>query len=342
MINKIMKSFLMIFLLLSVFTVNAQEVSKTGTTAAKFLNILVGPRAIGMGAAYAAVANDPYSMYWNPAGIADIDKYKAAFSYTKVFADVKLNYVAAVIPAGEFGSIGFNVTALFMNDMEVTTENYPEGTGELFSAGSFALGLSYARNITTNFSAGINIKYIRENIYNSSANGFAFDVGTKFLTPFWDVMFASSITNVGTKMQMSGDDLLIRHDQDPTRNGNNETIDANYKTDEFDLPLRLQVGLSKEFELLEGQKVTVAVDAIHPNDNDQWVNTGIEFSLFDNLLALRAGYKTLFLKDSQEGLTLGFGLAYDKFGNIGIAVDYAYQKYEYLEDIHSFGICLSF
>ena len=34
-------------------------------------------------------------------------------------------------------------------------------------------------------------------------------------------------------MQMTGEDLLIRHDADPTRQGNNETVDAYYKTDYF-------------------------------------------------------------------------------------------------------------
>ncbi|MBN1482020.1 hypothetical protein EH223_06845, partial [candidate division KSB1 bacterium] len=51
----------------------AQEVTKVGTTAAGFLNIDVGARAIGMGGAYVAVSDDIMSMYWNVAGISRID-----------------------------------------------------------------------------------------------------------------------------------------------------------------------------------------------------------------------------------------------------------------------------
>ena len=40
-----------------------QEVSKVGTTAAGFLNIDVGARAIGMGSSFTTVVSDISSMY---------------------------------------------------------------------------------------------------------------------------------------------------------------------------------------------------------------------------------------------------------------------------------------
>ncbi len=146
--------------------VTAQEVSKTGTTAAKFLSIGIGARANAMGGAFTAVANDASAMYWNPAGIAPLQKYEALFTYTKLFADINLNYFGAVIPVGELGVIGFNVTAVNIGEMDVTTEYYPDGTGETFNAGSYAFGLSIAKLITEDFSVGITAKYVREDIYN--------------------------------------------------------------------------------------------------------------------------------------------------------------------------------
>lgn len=317
-------------------------VSKAGTTSSKFLSIGIGPRANGMGAAFAAVANDATSMYWNPAGIAHVEKFQSVFTYTEMFADLNVNYFGIVVPAGEIGNFGVNVTALNIGDMEVTTEDYPEGTGETFSSGSYAFGLSYARFITDNFVVGANIKYIRENIYNSSAEGIAVDIGTVFTTPFYGIRFASSITNFGTKMTIDGDDLLVRYDQDETTSGNNETVDAKIATDQFDLPLRLQIGIARDFKFADGQMFTLAVDANYPNDNNQWVNVGGELSLFNNLVFLRGGYKTLFMEDAQEGLTLGVGIKYDQSNLLGIQVDYAYQEHEYLDNIHSFGLMLSF
>ena len=225
--------------------------------------------------------------------------------------------------------------------MDVTTEYYPEGTGERFSAASYAFGLSYARHITESFSAGVTVKYITEGIFNSSASGVAFDVGTIFSTPFWGIKFASIITNYGSKMQITGEDLLIRYDADPNRNGNNSSVDGYLKTDYFELPLRLQIGISKDIKFFDGQKLTIAVDATHPNDNTEYVNVGGELSFLDNLVSVRGGYKGLFLKDNQEGLTLGVGMNYT-LGVFAVGFDYSYQEFEFLSYIHSFGVSFKF
>jgi len=120
----------------------AQQVTKTGTTAAKFLSIGVGPRANAMGGAYTAIANDVSAMYWNPAGIANVNEVQTLFTYTRMFADINVNYFGIVFPAGEFGTFGASITALNVGEMDVTSEDYPEGTGEKFSAGSYAFALT--------------------------------------------------------------------------------------------------------------------------------------------------------------------------------------------------------
>ena len=334
-----------IFTIVYVFLLNAvipQQVNKTGTTAAKFLSIGVGARANALGGASTAIVDDASAMYWNPAGVALVDKFQGIFTYTKMFADVNLNSFGVVIPSGSAGNFGINITALNIGEMDVTTELEPEGTGATFSAGSYAIGLTYARNITDDFIIGATVKYIREGIYNSSADGFAVDIGTLFKTPFYGIKFASSITNFGTKMRITGDDLLVRYDQDPNTSGNNETVDANLATESFELPLRLQIGIARDFVFFDNQKFTVAVDANYPNDNDQWMNIGGELSLFRELIELRGGYKALFLDDSQEGLTLGVGINYFDLEFIDISVDYAYQDFEFLDSIHSFGLIIGF
>jgi len=340
-----MKNFLLIlFVLFALLQYEGySQLTKTGTTSAKFLSIGIGPRANAMGSAFTSVVNDASALYWNPAGAANLTDYEAMFTHMNLFKDldISLSYAAIVIPTESWGNFGVSVTTLDYGTMDVTTEYFPEGTGEKFSASSYAFGLSYARNITEDFTAGITIKYISELIFNSSANGFAFDVGTIFNTPFYGIKFSSIITNFGPKLQMTGEDLLIRHDSDPTRNGNNATVDAYYKTDKFELPLKLQIGLSKDFQFLENQRLTVAVDATHANDNAEYINVGGELALFDELFFLRGGYKALFLKDSQEGLTLGVGLNY-ALGVFSIGFDYAFQEYNYLGDTHSFGVRLKF
>lgn len=332
---------IIIFSLLPAIIV-AQKVTKTGTTAAKFLSIGIGPRANAMGGAFTSISNDASAIYWNPAGIAYSDQFQAIFTYSSMFADLKLNYFGLIIPGADLGNFAVSVTALNYGEMQVTTENQPEGTGETFSPGSYAFGLSYARHITDDFSVGATAKLVTESIYHSNATGLSFDIGTIFNTPFYGIRFASSINNYGTKMQMTGDDLLIRYDVDPQRAGSNNTVDANIATEKFDLPLRLQIGISKDFNFMEDQRFTLAVDGNIPNDNDQSVNVGGELALFNDMISIRGGYKSLFLKDSQEGLTFGVGFIYNRAGFINIGVDYAFQKYDYLGNVHSFGIILKF
>lgn len=320
----------------------SREVKKTGTTAAKFLSIGIGPRANAMGGAFTSIENDASALYWNPAGIASVKNYEGIFTYTKLFADINLNFLGVVIPVENIGNFGLSVTSVNFGEMDVTTEEYPEGTGEKFSAGSYCFALAYSKNITDNFLMGLNIKYVREDIFNSSADGICFDVGTIFTTPFYDVKFSSSISNYGTKMQMSGDDLLIRFDPDEQRAGSNNTIDANYSTEKFELPLRLQIGISKDFNFFEDQRFTLAVDAAHPNDNGQYVNIGAELAMLDEMIFVRGGYKSLFLENSQEGLTFGVGLKYNMVNNLFVSFDYAFQSYKYLHNTHSFGMNLKF
>ncbi|MDZ7261140.1 MAG: PorV/PorQ family protein [candidate division KSB1 bacterium] len=340
-----MKKLILLLLGLSLiwcFSLYAKEVTKVGTTAAPFLNIDVGGRAVGMGGAFVAVANDVSAMYWNPAGVARISKTEAMFCNTRWIADVNFNYAAFATNLGNLGTVGVNATFLTMDQMERTTIREPDGTGEMFDAGSYAFGLCYARNLTDRFSIGFNFKYITENIYHSSAHGIAMDIGTLFDTQFQGLKIGMSITNYGTKMQLSGRDLLLQADVDPTVSGNNPNINANLQTDRYDLPLMFRVGLS--MDVLKGaanSNLILSVDALHPNDDVEYMNVGGEY-VFNNLFALRAGYKSLFARYSEEGLTCGAGLNYKLRGAFTLRIDYGYEDFGVLKNVQMFTVGLSF
>ncbi len=78
-------------------------------------------------------------------------------------------------------------------------------------------------------------------------------------------------------------------------------------TDSYPLPLTFRIGLAIDPIDIPDHKFTLALDASHPSDNAEFVNMGAEYTLF-NTIALRAGYKSMFLDNTEEGLTLGFGL----------------------------------
>ncbi len=331
-----------ILVLLIIIPLQAQDqVTKVGTTAAGFLNIDVGARAIGMGSAFVSVADDATSMYWNPAGIANVFSNEAVFTYSNWIADLSFNYAGIAIPL-PFGTIGVNAAFLTMGDMERTTVDFPDGNGEMFSAGSYAFGLAYARGLTDRFNIGFNFKYISEYIYNSSASGVAFDIGTQFTTQFNGLKIGMSISNFGTKMRMEGRDLIAQYDPDPIIAGNNNNINVLLKTESYDLPLLFRVGIS--MDLLRGNEknnLIVAVDALHPNDDVEFVNLGVNY-VFNDMFSLSGGYKTLFAENSEEGFSFGGGLYYNLMGNLRFKFNYAFQDFGVLKDIQQFSVALEF
>lgn len=319
----------------------SQTVTKAGTTAATFLSIPVGARALGMGSAFVAVANDASAMYWNPAGMARLSQSEAVFNHANWIADISFNYAGVVLPLADVGTIGIGFTSLSMDDMEVTTEEQPEGTGQFFSAGSFAISTSYARNLTDWFSIGGSAKYINEHIWNSTATGFAIDLGTLFTTPFPGLKFGAGIYNFGTKMHMTGDDLLVQKDISPL-NGNNPNINAYLATDYFDLPLTLRIGFCYEALSTDDQQLLLAVDAAHPNDNSENVNLGLEYTLFRRILSVRCGYMALGAQDSEQQFTIGGGLKYEIATGVSVRFDYAYEKFGRLNDVNKLTVGILF
>jgi Type IX secretion system protein PorV len=336
--NLIMKKILIVFLL-SVACVFGQ--SKVGSTAAPFLNVGIGPRAISMGGAFVATASDVSSLYWNPAGASRSNTNEAMFSHSSWFADINYNWAGAMLKLGDAGTVGLNLTYLDYGDMEITTLAEQDGTGQFFSAFDLSMGLTYAYNLTDRFSLGGTVKYIQSKIWNTSASAFAMDLGVLFHSDIYGLRIGATITNFGTEMQMDGKDLLVQYDIDPNNYGNNDQILATLQTDEFPLPLTFRIGLAMDVLNNEEHRVTLAADALHPNDNDESLNVGGEY-MFNNLIAFRVGYKSLLLDNSEEGLTAGVGLNYNFTSEFGVRVDYAYQDFGVLDYTQHFSLGIKF
>ncbi len=324
-----------IILLLS--TAQAFSQNKVGTTAAPFLGIAAGPRAVGMGGAFTAVANDPSALYWNPAGISRTGKTAFLLEHTNYLVGTSFNFFAGVVAIDENDAIGLSVTDLDYGRSEVTTVSEPNGTGETWSASDWAIGLTYSRNLTDRFSIAGTGKMIMQNIWNESATGFAVDAGVLYITPFNNMKIGMDIANFGTDMRMGGTDLLVSYDPAPSMAGNNKNIPAEYYTNSYPLPLFFRVGLAMDVIHSRENRLTLAADAIHPSNEVQSMNVGAEYA-WDNLLFVRAGYKSLFIPNSQEGLTLGLGIRYEINMHLIIKLDYGYENFGLLKNLQEFSL----
>jgi type IX secretion system protein PorV len=338
-----------ILLLLAAATIAARgqgtvtDVSKTATNAAVFLEIPVGAAAIGMGGAFVSIANDATSLYWNPAGSAALVQNQFVAVHTGWIAGTRFDFGGFVLPLGGFGTLGASFTSLSMDDMKVRTVEQPEGTGEFFSAGDMAAGISYSRRLTDRFGIGFTVKYIRQSIWHESAEAFALDAGTTFKTDlFGGMTIGATLTNFGTNMQLSGRDTRTFIRLDPSKQGSSDKVPTDIEMESWNLPLLLQFGVSTDVLKNESTRWTVAADALHPSDDYESMNIGTEFAVQDYLF-LRGGYQSLFLTDHEGGLSLGIGVASSSLiGQMVIKFDYAYRDMGRLESVHTFSVAAQF
>jgi hypothetical protein len=321
--------------------------SKVGTTAAPFLTIGVGARPLAMGGAYVAMSEDIHSLYWNPAGLARMERNEVLLVHSTWIADMNYEYVGAAFNMGRMGTAGVSASMLNVGEMEVTTVDQQEGTGLMFNSYSMAVGFSYGYQFYDRFSLGATGKYIREVIWENSAAGFAFDLGTLFITPLWDWRLGMNITNFGTPMQMDGDNLLFYYDPDPTKEGNNDRILAKYDTDNWKLPLTLRFGMAGELFQQGDNRVSLATDWVVPNDNNEHYNIGLEYA-FKEAVFLRGGVKKLepamgdgfrlLKEDNGGGLTFGAGLHVVPVRGVTMVVNYAFESFDRLGNVHKYSL----
>lgn len=337
----IRKAGLCVLLGVSVLFADSGRMTNVGTTAAPFLEVGVGSRAIGMGGAFVAVANDVSALYWNPAGLCRLEQGEAVFERVEWLADISFNYLGAALPFQRWGTAGVFLNAMTIPHMKVRTVDYPDGTGEEFDASSYAFGLTYSFGLTDRFSLGFTGKYVSERIWHEKTSTVAVDIGTLYHTGFGSLRIGAAISNFGPALQMDGSDLIIYYDADESIEGNNDRIMGKLMTDEWPLPLNMQFGLAYDLINRSRTRLTVAVDAFHPINNSESINAGCELFLL-NMLYVRAGYKAIGQKDTEEGLTLGTGLRYKMFGQSNFMVDYAYADFGRLKNVNRFTIRLNF
>lgn len=285
----------------------AQSVSRSGTTAAAFLGIGVGPRAQALGGAFTALADDATALHWNPAGVARLTASHATTAHTEWLADLNHDFVAVAVPLAG-GVAGASLTRLGVPEETVRTETEPDGTGATFTAADLAVGLSYGRVITDRFALGATVKLVQQRIWNSTASGVALDIGTQFRTGFWgDLTIGAAVSNFGSDLRLDGRDLRTFVDPVPDEDGNNDQVPADYALDAWAMPMTFSIGVVARPLRSRMNQLTLAVDALHPSNNHESLNAGVEYG-FRERLFLRAGMNSLFLDEAEGGLSLGVGV----------------------------------
>ncbi len=288
---------LMVLVIVAVLAVSAEAGTNenAGTCVGQFLKIGVGARPCGMGEAFSAIADDVNAIYWNPAGLMQVQEKQGTFMHSEWLTDLRYEFLAYCQPMNK-GVGAFSITYLRMGDMEGTDKD--ENLIGNFGAYDYALSMAYALPIPDkdNIYAGITGKIIQQKIEKESAMAIALDVGILYFDPeIQGLKFAAVLQNLGSKLK------FVRESEN--------------------LPITYKLGVAYERD-----KLTLAGDLTKPEDNHARISAGIEYLPTPNL-TLRLGYNSQ--NDLDKGWALGAGYKFDS-----IQLDYGFVPHGKLDNTH--------
>lgn len=275
--------------------------------AGAYLKMGVGARALGMGSAFTAVANDSTAAFWNPAGLAKLKKNEASFMHANLSDDRDYNFFnyAYMLKDKEGKSngtlalshINFGIDGIPETRVDALGDPIldPSGNVKIFSyfedkeTNTF---ISYGRKLSEKFYGGINLKYLKQELFTNKADTMGLDFG--LLYDYSDkTTLGLSVRDVGEKLHWN------------TGSGTKD-----------DVPLTTTFGVAHQYN----DKLLVSADLNKVKNMDIKLFCGAEFQLQDNV-SLRLG-------SHDSDLTLGASFKMDTW-----RFDYSYAD-ETLGDAH--------
>lgn len=289
--------------------ISAATSGRAGSTGAAFLQLGMGAKAGSMGEAQTAWADDVYGAYFNPAGIARIDRQEIGFSHNNLYLDIDYNYIGYLLPlpfGGTFGFSGLYVDLGSVERREVEVGGGPSAVLGESHGSDLAFSFSYARPVSRVIDLAASFKVINESLADHSANAVAIDLGAKWRPPVPGLTVGASLANLGSSLK-----FVRVHDE---------------------LPITLRMGAGYRSP---SRRWGLTGDMVWVKNQDVEGKVGGEVWIWPEHFALRAGANSS--NDPGNGLSAGAAFKWND-----LTMDYAYVPYGEIGDQNLFSLSYQF
>jgi len=277
--------------------------ARLSSTGFGFLKLTTNARAVAMGDAYSAVGNDISAIFYNPAGLTQMETELAVMGgYTNWIVGSTLGTAAFAVKTG-VATFGVSATFFTSETFEETTSQNPQGTGNMVNTSDMAIGFTISKQLTDKLSFGAQIRYIKEDLILVDFSTVDINFGTVFFTGYKSTRLSMTLRNLGADAVVVAQDAKV-----PTT---------------FYLAGAGEVygNLGDPFSL------TVAAEQAFFTDYAARYYVGGE-AWFNNMFALRGGYKT---GHTNESWSVGAGLKHS-MGGQNISIDVSLSTAETFEE----------
>jgi len=296
--------------------------NNTAGSAAEFLRLGAGARALGMGEAFGPVAEGADGLYWNPGALAWLKRPEISYTHVEMLRFFHHDHISYAHPFGQRGgTVGASATFFYQDKLDLV-DNAGQEVGK-FGIHSEAFTLAYARVFSIgedyakddqeyfqqlwyhpgairplsrpmdiwagNMATGLAVKYVGETIHDRRAQTIAVDGGISYFPTQLPALRMSFVfRNVGGRLR------FIRESEN--------------------LPSEVALGVAYDVRWADSRFVP-ALEASVPYYGDPSGKLGLEYSFRsweEGTVAFRAGYKSLSVPDlgALSGLTGGIGVTH--------------------------------
>ncbi len=173
-----------VYFILAGLAFPAPALAQYGGQPGAFLNFGVGARALAMGGAFTAVSDDASAAFWNPSGLAQLQRKEATAMDASLYEGASLLYLGYAQPTKNSGTFGVDVAQLSASGFEAVNAVFnANGTAtSITSGGSFsntqqAMALSWGKAVTDKTNFGATLDYLSNSLDGSVSHFETVDLG---------------------------------------------------------------------------------------------------------------------------------------------------------------------